>query len=143
MKNMETQLLREEKVYPSAEVLSKALGKPFVLFKAFIQTVTGEKYHLEPKWNYYKDGKAWLCKVCVKSRTVCWLSIWDTGFKTSFFFTSKTISGVAAVDIAQKRKNELGTLKPIGKLVPLVIAVNNKKKLMDVLKIMEYKMSIA
>jgi hypothetical protein len=142
MENMETQLLREAEVYPSMAVISQALGKSFGLFEEYIQTVTGEKYHLEPKWNFYKDGKAWLCKVCKKSRTVCWLSIWDTGFKISFFFTSKTISGVAALDISQKIKNELKDLKPIGKLVPLIIRVEKKKQIKDVLTIMDYKISL-
>lgn len=139
---MEIQLLRDADIYPTMEVLREQLGKNYPLFEELINTVTDGKYNLELKWNYYNDGKAWLCKVCKKTRTVFWLSVWDKCYKTSFFFTTKTVLGIADLNVATKIKDELKDNKPIGKLVPLIICVYKKKHLKDMLKIMEYKMSI-
>jgi hypothetical protein len=33
------------------------------------------------EWDYYKDGKSWLCKIINKKKTICWLSIKNTGIK--------------------------------------------------------------
>ena len=139
---METQLLREASTYPSMEVLSEALGKNYSLFEELINTVTDGKYHLELKWNYYNDGKAWLCKVCKKSRTIFWLSIWDQYYKTIFFFTTKTVLGIADLKVAVKIKKELKDTKPIGKLVPIIIRIDKKEQIKDVLIIMEYKIRL-
>ena len=139
---MENQLLREAGIYPSMVVLREALGKNYSLFELLINTVTDGKYHLELKWNYYNDGKAWLCKVCKKTRTIFWLSIWDKCYKTTFFFTTKTVLGIADLKVAIRIKKELKDHKPIGKLVPLIIRVDKKKQIKDVLIIIEYKISI-
>ncbi len=139
---METQLLREAGIYPSMEVLREKLGKNYPLFEELINTVTDGKHHLELKWNYYNDGKAWLCKVCKKTKTIFWLSIWDKCYKTSFFFTTKTVLGIADLKVSTKIKKELKDNKPIGKLVPLIIRVDKKKQIKDVLIVMEYKISL-
>lgn len=139
---METQLLREAGIYPSMEVLREKLGKNYPLFEELINTVTDGKHHLELKWNYYNDGKAWLCKVCKKTKTIFWLSLWDKCYKTSFFFTTKTALGIADLKVSTKIKKELKDNKPIGKLVPLIIRVDKKKQIKDVLIIMEYKISL-
>lgn len=60
---METQLLRDENVFPTQEVLQKALGKRYAVYKELIDTITGDNYDLTLEWRFYKDGKAWLGKV--------------------------------------------------------------------------------
>lgn len=139
---METQLLREAGIYPTMEVLREKLGKIYPLFEELMSTVTSEKYHLELKWHYYNDGKAWLCRVLKKSRTVFWLSVWNKCYKTSFFFTTKTVLGIEDLKVTTKIKEVLKDNKPIGKLVPLIIRVDKKKQIKDVLVIMEYKISL-
>ena len=52
------------------------------------------------EWRYYNDGKAWLCKVVNKKKTVFWLSIWEHYFKTSFYFTEKHLESIDALNIA-------------------------------------------
>lgn len=139
---METQLLREAGIYPTMEVLREKLGKIYPLFEELMSTVTSEKYHLELKWHYYNDGKAWLCRALKKSRTVFWLSVWNKCYKTSFFFTTKTVLGIEDLKVTTKIKEVLKDNKPIGKLVPLIIRVDKKKQIKDVLVIMEYKISL-
>ena len=88
---MEIQLFKDPKVKPENNNLEEVLGKNYLHYKKFIEKITTNK--LSHEWNYYNDGKSWLCKVLNKEKNVCWLSIWNTGFKLTFYFSEKTIAG--------------------------------------------------
>ena len=94
------------------------------------------------EWNYYNDGKNWLCKIVNKKKTVCWLSIWDIGFRTTFYFTEKTINGICELDIDQKIKDMTTQIRNVGKLLPMIFTIDSEEKIRDVLKIVEYKMKL-
>ncbi len=139
---METRLLREQDVPPTKEVLANALGNSYPAFEALMEIITNPQYGLVPEWNYYKDGKAWLCKVCYKKKTVFWLSVWTDFFKTTFYFTEKNCSGVIVLDIEEKIKEDFERNKSIGKLIPLTLNIDRKEQIQDLLKIIEYKKSL-
>lgn len=139
---MDTQLLREQNIFPTKEVLETALKGSFSAFEELIEIITDTKYGLIAEWNYYKDGKAWLCKVCYKKKTIFWLSVWDKFFKTGFYFTDKNRMGITDLDIEKDLKENFNRSKPIGKLIPLVININRKEQIKDVIKIIDYKKSL-
>jgi hypothetical protein len=139
---METPLLNDKEVLPTKEVLENVLGESYLAYSELIETITNTKYGLVTEWNYYKDGKAWLCKVCFKKKTVFWLSVWDKYFKIGFYFTEKNCAGVAALEIEEKIKEDFNNSKHIGKLIPLGITMNRKEQIIDVLKIIEYKKNL-
>lgn len=136
---METIQLKDPNTPPSDEVLKEVLGTSFDAFDELMKTVRNAPYDLVAGWNYYKDGKAWLCKVQFKKKTVFWLSVWDQYFKTAFYFTEKTKAGVMELEISEQVKSEFDQRELTGKLIPLVINVTEKKQLNDVLTIVEYK----
>jgi len=140
---METQLLRDPGLFPSAEVLKDALGGDvYEVFEAFTNTVMGEGYGLNCEWNYYKDGKSWLCKVICKKKTTFWLSVWEGHFKIGFYFTEKHLEGIAALDIAESIKEDFCRMKPVGKLLPMIFAIHQKEQLEDLLKVVAFKKSL-
>ena len=134
---MEAQLLRDKNVLPGDDVLEVALGDSFAAFQALMGAVA--EHGLTVEWRYYSDGSAWLCKVCFKKKTIFWLSVWDTFFKVSFFFTEKNCAGIASLGIDESIKAEFGQSKPIGRLIPLVISVSRKEQISDVVALVEYK----
>jgi hypothetical protein len=134
--NMETQLLREPEIYPSNEVLGKALGKCHRVLEELETRLTQEEFGLTFTWHYYKDSKAWLCKVSHKKKTVFWLSIWNGFVKTSFFFLERHLEGIAALDIAE---NSFTMEKEWGKMFPLIFKINSKKQFPALLKVVEFK----
>jgi hypothetical protein len=73
-------LLTDPDTFPSNDVLAVALGKSFNAFEQFIDRVTNTDFNLDMQWNYYKDGKSWLCKITGNKKTVFWLS-YGTLFK--------------------------------------------------------------
>ena len=70
-----TMLLRDETVLPTNEVIKKVLGEElFGVYSGLITSFTSE-LDMEPQWRYYNDGKAWLCKVVYRKKTILWLSL--------------------------------------------------------------------
>lgn len=129
---METRLLKDPAVFPSEAVLKNALGRCYAAYAELNNTLTDSGYGFTFNWNYYNDGKSWLCKVSLKKKTVFWLSVWEKHFKTGFYFTEKTFKGL----------NIPEPLNRTGKSIPVVITVAAKKDIKDVLKITDYKLSV-
>ena len=136
---MEVQLLREQEIFPSKEVLQDVLGKVYNVWAEMETRVTQGDLALMLDWNYYNDGKSWLCKVCYKKKTVFWLSAWEGCFKTTFFFLERHLQGIADLDISEQIKEDFCQMKPVGKLLPMVIRINRQEQLADLLKIVKFK----
>ena len=137
--NMEVLLLREQEIFPSEEVLKAALGQVYDVWAELELQITQGELALVLNWNYYKDGKSWFCKVCHKKKTVFWLSVWEGFFKTAFYFTEKHLESIAELDISDQIKEDFCRMKPIGKLLPMVINIDMQEQLADLLKIVKYK----
>jgi len=137
----EKPLLTEETIYPTNEVLKNVLCDSYDVFEELTNKITND-FDLILEWNYYKDQKAWLCKVLNKKKNIFWLSIWDKFFKATFFFTEKHLEGFSVLDISENIKEDLCLSKPVGKLLPLLLSIDNKEQLDDLLKIITFKKSL-
>lgn len=135
-------LLKEKDIYPSSDVLEKTMGETYVVYSLFMQTMQTPSYHLSAEWHYYNDGKAWLCKVTNKKKTICWISIWDKFFKMSFYFTKKYRKDIELLPISSVIKEDFKNTKVIGRLLPLVLEIKEREQLKDVLAIVDFKINI-
>lgn len=124
-------------VEPDNENLEAALGKKYKIFAEFEKKTAELDLVLE--WHYYNDGKSWLCKVLNKKKNLCWLSVWSTGFKLTFYFPDKAINGVYELDISDEIKKAAQETKPVGKSHPVILLVKSKKIMNDGMKLLEYK----
>ena len=136
---MEGLLLREQEFFPSTETLQDVLGKDYCIWEEFVTQLTQGELSLTLDWNYYKDQKTWLCKVCHKKKTVFWLSVWEGFFKATFYFTEKHLEGIAELNISEQIKEDFCRMKPVGKLLPMLISVDRQEQLADLLKIVQFK----
>ncbi|HNW49909.1 MAG TPA: DUF3788 family protein [Prolixibacteraceae bacterium] len=136
---METIQLRDPQILPTSEVLAGVLGDSYPVFDKLIKTVTDPAIGLAFDWHYYNDGKAWLCKVVFKKKTVFWLSAWDGYFKTTFYFTEKNCTGIFELGVDQSIIDNFNNREAIGKLLPLLVEMKQMEQLPDLLKIIEYK----
>lgn len=141
---MEAQLLlRDSNTFPSGEVLRDALGNDvYDVLEPFLQTITSEEYGLAVEWRFYNDGKAWLGKTVYKKKTIFWLSVWEGFFKTGFYFTEKHLEGIVSLDISESIKDSFAKAKPSGRLIPMIIDVNSKEQIADLLTIIRFKKSL-
>lgn len=135
---MERQILINPQLSPTPELLQEALGDNYVNFDAVITMLT--ERGVVAQWNYYKDGKSWLCKAQYKKKTILWLSVWNDCFKLSFFFTEKTKVDIESLEISPAIKERFNQQKAAGKLIPLIIDVRDCTLLSDIEQIVEYKM---
>ncbi len=136
-------LVRDPDVFPSDKVLNSVFGDAlYKVWESFLETSTSEEYGLSIEWRFYNDGKAWLGKVTHKKKTICWLSMWEGFFKVSFYFTEKHREGIAALAIPEAIRQEFALANPAGKLIPLIIDVNNSNQLQDVWTIVRLKKSL-
>ena len=140
---MEAQmLLRDAEIFPSDRVLKDTLGDVYDVLESFLATITNEAYLLNIEWRYYNDGKARLCKVQHKKKTILWLSVWEGFFKVSFFFTEKHLEAIAALDISEAIKTELASAKAIGRLIPMIFNINNASQLEELLTVVRFKKTL-
>jgi hypothetical protein len=140
---MEAQmLLRDAEIFPSDKVLKDTLGDVYDVLESFLATITNEAYLLSFEWRYYTDGKAWLCKVQHKKKTILWLSVWEGFFKVSFFFTEKHLEAIAALDISEAIKTELASTKAVGRLIPMIFNINNASQLEELLTVVRFKKTL-
>ncbi len=139
----ENLLLRDSEINPTNEVIENALGKEiFLVYQELIKIISDVSFELKPEWNFYKDGKAWLCKVTYKKKTIFWLSIWEKCIKTGFYFTEKTRLGIFSLQINEKIIQNFEEEKTVGKLFPLVLVIDKKWQLEDLIEIIKYKKSL-
>jgi hypothetical protein len=137
---MEQKLLTDPLVKPEDIVLEDVLGKSYPLFTEFVNKIN--ELNLVLEWTYYNDAKSWLGKVLNKKKNLCWVSVWNTGFKLTFYFPESAIDEVYQLDIDNEIKNNAREIKPVGKSHPVIILVKNKKYIKNGLKILEYKKSL-
>ena len=144
-------LLREQEIYPSKEILQETLGKAYHLLEELETQLTQAEFSLSFNWNYYKDSKAWLCKVSYKKKTIFRLSIWEGYFRASFFFLERHLEGIRALGIDEKsfswlnsKITKLFASNDVYKLKELDEFNNEDKiKLSNILKNANYYLSLS
>lgn len=119
------------------EILCKQLYQTYLQIESSISALG-----LSAEWRYYHDGKAWLCKITHKKKTVAWLSLWNHCIKISFYFTEKTREGVMLLDVGNDIKTSFAQAKTIGKLIPLMLDLDQPDQIDGFTKTAIYKMNL-
>ena len=111
--NIDTQLLRNPNIQPTAECIADGLGTANKTYVKFAEEL--KQYGITlMDWRYYNDGKAWLSKGEYKWTTargankvkpIFWLSIWDGFFKTTFYIPEKVRSEALNLPLEDDVKN--------------------------------------
>ena len=108
--------LRDPGVYPDEDVLKKVLGDGFDLYLQLLDLF--KQNNMEYDWRYYRDGKAWLCKVQHKKRTIVWMSAWKGYIQATIYFPGKYINDLYELDISNEVIDILKSTKDVGKSKP-------------------------
>lgn len=130
--------LRDESVYPSEEVLRGTLGESFTVYQELLQLY--ETNGLSVEWRYYHDGKAWLCKVQYKKKTVVWMSAWRGYMQATIYVPDKYIDQVYQLDLSEARKEHIRGAKKMGKSTACIFEVIDAGVLVEFEKVMRLKM---
>jgi hypothetical protein len=132
--------LTDENTYPDESILKKVLGKAYNAYLDLIKLFDNNDLIYE--WRYYRDGKAWLCKVQKKKRTIVWMSAWKGYLKAAVYFPERYLEDIYKLNISSEAKNKIKETKNVGKSKPCIFEIRNKKVLKDLDKVMKFKMLI-
>jgi len=129
--------LRDENVYPDEKVLRRVLGISYESYVLLLDLF--KKNELSYEWRYYRDGKAWLCKVQIKKRTIVWMSAWNGYMQATIYFPEKYLEKVYDLSISEETKIKIKSTKYVGKSKPCIFEIRDINNLNDFSKVMKLK----
>mgnify|MGYP002642108327 FL=1 len=136
IKNLE---LKDESVYPDDDILKSVLEDSYSAFCDLLKIYEVNDMHHE--WRYYKDGKAWLCKVQKKKKTIVWMSAWRGYMQAGIYIPERLMENVYALDISDDIKEKIRNTKNVGKSKPCIFEIRNSDILEDFNKVMQFKIT--
>jgi hypothetical protein len=128
---------------PDDERLGRYLGAAKAAWDEFVRQAPIAIEGIQFAWRYYTDGKAWLCKVARKGRTICWISVREGAFRAAFYFGEKADAGIAQLDIDRGIREAYASAARAGKLKPLRVEVRDVSALPDLFTVMRFKAASA
>ena len=123
--HMPTPSLNDPDTFPSADILTAILCGAKPAWDAFTDYLDGHTPACSGEWRYYKDGGRWLFKVTRKKKTMCWVSVWDGMFKTTFYFPDRAEEPIRASGVDPKYVEQFITGKRYGKIRGVTVDIWN------------------
>jgi hypothetical protein len=120
---MDKPCLNNKDEYPDDEVLSRHLGGAQRAWDSFFAFLKENHPSFATEWRYYNDGKSWLCKVTHKKKTVCWVSVWERLFKTTFYFPDRAEELIAASELEREYVEQFVHGKKYGKIRGVTVEI--------------------
>lgn len=129
--------LKDQSVYPDEKVLQAVLGESYSAYCELLKLFDDNEMVYE--WRYYKDGKAWLCKVQKKKKTIVWMSAWKGYMQAAIYLPVRLVDNVYALDISEEVRNKIKETKNVGKSKPCIFEIRNRDILTDFNTVMQFK----
>jgi len=130
--------LHDSSVYPDESVLKKVLDTSYGAYCSLLKLY--EDNGLEAEWRYYRDGKAWLCKVQRKGRTIVWMSAWKGYMQATIYFPERHIESIYTLDISQATRERILSTGNTGKSKPCIFEIRNEEMLKDFNTVLQLKL---
>ncbi len=137
METINTIELTEKAVYPDEAVLKRVLGRSYSAYFTLLELFSRNGLHYE--WRYYNDGKAWLCKVKMKKRTIIWMSGWKGYMQATVCIPEKHIERLYEVPVSDEIRERIRATRNVGKSKPCIFEVRNQKVLKDLDRVMQFR----
>lgn len=131
--------LCDETVYPDEKVLSALFGDGYPAYRELLKLYDANE--MEYTWRYYHDGKAWLCKVQKKNRTIVWMSAWRGFIKATIYIPEKHIDAIYKLEISEARKQMIRDTKNTGTSKPCIFEIRSIDILEEFSKVMQFKIA--
>ncbi|MDP8221605.1 MAG: DUF3788 family protein [Candidatus Stygibacter frigidus] len=115
--------LNDKDVFPDDVILSLHLGAVKTDWDLFQESLQKGHPDFNTEWRYYKDGKSWLFKITKKKKTICWVSVGDKMFRTTFYFSDKVEDLLKTSKLKPKYIDQFINGKRYGKIRGITIEV--------------------
>jgi hypothetical protein len=140
MEQINTVELRDPNKYPDEAVLQNILGDSYLAYKALLEIY--DTMGMVYEWKYYSDGKAWLCKVQKKKKTIVWMSAWKGYMQATIYIHDKDIEKFKILNLRKEVKERIVSAKKVGKSLPFMFEIRDRKVLKDIEKVALLKISL-
>jgi Protein of unknown function (DUF3788) len=135
-------ILTDENQLPTKEVIYSLIGKSRVLWDSVFEHIRSNFPQLVEEWKYYKDGKSWLLKVTLKSKTIFWLSVIKNSFRMTFYFTDKAETLINKSNISNELKESFRKGKKLNKIRGITITFNSRNDVEYAKALIEIKLNL-
>lgn len=139
METINTIELRDEQIYPDKQVLASIIDDSYPAYSKLLEIFKDNE--MNPEWRYYRDGKAWLCKVQKKKRTIVWMSAWKGYMQATVFFPEKYLQQVYSLEISRDVLDKIQSTTYVGKSKPCIFEIRNDGILTDFEAVMKLKIA--
>ncbi len=136
---MEELALTDKNIYPTEEVIFSHIKKSKTNWNAVFKYIQTNHPELNEEWRYYNDGKSWLLKVTLKTKTIFWLVVLSNSFQITFYFSEKTVLSFSKLSISKTLDKKIKESKKVGKSTALTFLMNDKTNLELVKEAIELK----
>lgn len=140
MDQINTKELGDASIYPDSARLQAILGDSFEAYNDLLRLF--DNNGLDYGWRYYKDGKAWLCKVQKKKKTIVWMSAWQGFMKATIYFSNTYVDDLLTLELSERTKKTIVSTKNVGKSKPCTFEIRDKGILQDFEMVMLFKIRI-
>lgn len=132
--------LRDENIFPDEEVLRTVLGPSYEAFTSLLNLI--DKNDMVHEWRFYKDGKAWLCKVQRKKKTIVWMSARKGYMIATVYLPVRLLKPLLELDISELSKENIRKAKNVGKSKPCSFEIRDEEVLADFEQVMQFKIKV-
>jgi hypothetical protein len=129
--------LNDESIYPDEQILKKILGRSYNAYCELLKLY--DESGMEYTWRYYRDGKAWLCKVQKNKRTIVWMSAWKGYMKATIYVPEKYFDELYWLPLGKDTIEQIRKTANVGRSKPCIFEIRNKKVLKDLNKVIQFK----
>jgi len=120
---MEKPCLNDKDEYPDDEVLSRHLGGVKRAWDSFMELIKESYPSFSGEWRYYNDGKSWLHKITKKTKTICWVSVWNGAFKITFYFPDRAEELITTSKLRKEHIDQFVHGKRYGKIRGVTVVI--------------------
>lgn len=139
METINTIELSNPDVCPDDYILEQILGTGFLPYKEMLSLF--DLYRMDMQWRYYKDGKAWLCKVQNRKRTIVWMSAWKNYMQVTVYIPGKYIEQIYNLPLTEECKERIRKTINIGTSKPCIFNVTDFHVLKDLEILIRFKIA--
>lgn len=131
--------LKDENIYPDETILRSVLDKAYDAYARLLEFF--DQNEMVHEWRYYHDGKAWLCKVQKKKRTIVWMSAWKGYMQATIYFPEKYLDKLYHLDLTEEAKKKIVSTRNVGKSKPCIFEIRDDTIFNDFSTVVHFKIA--
>jgi len=139
METINNQELKDKDIFPDAAVIESVIGTSYPHYLALLELF--EENGMTHEWRYYHDGKAWLCKVQKKKKTIIWMSAWPGYMQATVYVPEARIPEIDGLDLSERAKTRVAEARRVGKSLPCIFEIRDAQAIRDLNIVMQRKIA--